>query len=138
MKTNVVRLVSDCYNEGCNNYMNEKVEMTKKQFIGWIFGSLMLATLTRLITKAFIEFDVDGAIIYVIDVIKYGGLVGSAISMGCALNGLRLALQSETESEMKRHVRTFVKGLFLVIMLLLVYIVYGFVGTPTTGLVPSF
>lgn len=118
--------------------MNEKVEMTKKQFIGWIFGSLMLATLIRLITKAFIEFDVDGAIIYVIDVIKYGGLVGSAISMVYALNGLRLALQSKTESEVKQHARTFVKGLFLAIMLLLVCIMYGFVGTSATGPLPSF
>ena len=118
--------------------MNEKVEMTKKQFVGWIFGSLMLATLIRLITKAFIKFDVNGVIIYAIDVIKYGGLVGSAISMGYALSGLRLALQSETESEIKQHARTFVEGLFLAIMLLLVCIMYGFVGTPATEPLPSF
>lgn len=118
--------------------MNEKVEMTKKQFIDWIFSSLMLGIVIQLIVKAFIEFDVDGAIIYVIDVIKYGGLVGSAISMGYALNGLRLALQSKTESEIKQHVRTFVEGLLLAILLLLIYIVYGIVGTPATEPLPSF
>lgn len=41
--------------------MNEKVEMTKKQFIGWIFSSLMLATIIRLIVKAVL--DVDDAIV---------------------------------------------------------------------------
>lgn len=118
--------------------MNEKVEMTKKQFIDWIFSSLMLGIVIQLIVKAFIEFDVDGAIIYVIDVIKYGGLVGSAISMGHALSGLRLALQSKTESEIKQQARTFVEGLLLAILLLLIYIVYGIVGTPATEPLPSF
>lgn len=39
--------------------MNEKVEMTKKQFIGWIFSSLMLATLIRLIVKAVLELIIS-------------------------------------------------------------------------------
>ena len=83
--------------------MNEKVKMTKKQFIGWIFSSLMLATLIRLIVKAVL--DIDGAIVYVSGIIKYGGLVGSAIALGYGLSGLRLALQSKTESEVKYHAR---------------------------------
>lgn len=116
--------------------MNEKVEMTKKQFIGWIFGSLMLATLIRLGMKAILELE--GVATFVIDVIKYGGLVGSAISMGYALNGLRLALQSKTESGVKQHARTFVEGLLLAILLLLIYIVYGIAGTPATEPLPSF
>ena len=86
--------------------MNENVEMTKKQFIGWIFSSLMLATLIRLIVKAIL--DVDSAIVYVSGIIKYGGLVGSAIALGYGLSGLGLALQSETEEEVKYHVRQFV------------------------------
>ena len=48
--------------------MNEKVEMTKKQFVGWIFSSLMLATLIRLIVKAIL--DVDSAIVYVSGIIN--------------------------------------------------------------------
>ncbi len=43
--------------------MNEKAEMTKKHFIGWIFSSLMLATIVWLIVKAI--HDVDSAIVYV-------------------------------------------------------------------------
>ena len=116
--------------------MNEKVEVTKKQFISWIFSSLMLATIIRLIVKAIL--DIDGAIIYMINIIRYCGLVGSVISMGYALNGLRLALQSRTESEVKQHARAFVTGLILAIMLLLVCIVYGFVGAPATGPLPLF
>ena len=70
--------------------MNEKVEMTKKQFVGWIFSSLMLATLIRLIVKAVL--DIYGAIVYAINIIKYGGLIGSAMALGYGLSGLRLAL----------------------------------------------
>lgn len=110
--------------------MNEKVEMTKKQFIGWIFCSLMLATIIRLIVKAIL--DVDSAIVYVSGIIKYGGLVGSAISMGYALNGLRLALQSKTESGVKCHVRQFVNGVLLAILLVLVSVAYNYVGMSAT------
>lgn len=90
--------------------MDEKVKMTKKQFIGWIFSSLMLATLIRLIVKAVL--DIDGAIVYVSGVVKYGGLIGSAMALGYGLSGLRLALQSDTEAEVKHHVRQFVNGVF--------------------------
>lgn len=106
--------------------MNEKVEMTKKQFIGWIFSSLMLATIIRLIVKAIL--DIDDAIMYVMNIIQYGGLVGSAISMGYALNGLRLALQSKTESEVKYHARQFVNGVLLAILLVLVSVAYNYLG----------
>ena len=115
--------------------MNEKIKMTKKQFISWIFCSLMLATIIRLIVKAII--DVDSAIVYVSGIIKYGGLVGSAISMGYALNGLRLALQSKTESEIKQHVRTFVNGVLLAILLVLVSVAYNYLGVSATEPLPS-
>lgn len=110
--------------------MNEKVEMTKNQFISWIFCSLMLATIIRLIVKAIL--NVDSAIVYVSGIIKYGGLVGSAISMGYALNGLRLALQSKTESEVKYHARQFVNGVLLAILLVLVSVAYNYVGMSAT------
>lgn len=110
--------------------MNGKVEMTRKQFIGWIFGSLMLATVIRLIVKAIL--DVDSAIVYVSSIIKYGGLVGSAIALGCGLSGLRLALQSKTESEVKYHVRQFVNGVLLAILLVLVSVAYNYVGMSAT------
>lgn len=116
--------------------MNEKVEMTKKQFIGWIFGSLMLAMLIRLIVKAVL--DIDGAIVYVSDIIKYGGLVGSAMSLGYGLSGLRLALQSETESEVKYHARNFVNGVLLAILLVLVFVMYYYLGASVTEQLSSF
>lgn len=116
--------------------MNEKVEMTKKQFIGWIFSSLMLATLIRLIVKAVL--DIDGAIVYVSGIIKYGGLIGSAMALGYGLSGLRLALQSETEEEVKYHVRQFVNGVLLTILLVLVCLAYNYLGLSATGMVQSF
>lgn len=116
--------------------MNEKVEMTKKQFIGWIFSSLMLATIIRLIVKAIL--DVDSAIVYVSGIIKYGGLVGSAMALGYGLSGLRLALQSETEEEVKYHVRQFVNGGLLTILLVLVCLAYNYLGLSATGMVQSF
>lgn len=115
--------------------MNEKVEMTKKQFVGWIFSSLMLATLIRLIVKAVL--DIDGAIVYAINIIKYGGLIGSAMALGYGLSGLRLALQSETE-EVKYHVRQFVNGVLLTILLVLVCLAYNYLGLSATGMVQSF
>lgn len=116
--------------------MNEKVEMTKKQFIGWIFGSLMLATIIRLIVKAIL--DVDSAIVYVSGIIKYGGLVGSAMALGYGLSGLRLALQSKTESEVKYYARQFVNGVLLSILLVLVSVAYNYLGTLATQTLPSF
>ena len=116
--------------------MNEKVEMTTKQFIGWIFSSLMLATIIRLIVKAIL--DIDDAIMYVLNIIQYGGLVGSAISMGYALNGLRLALQSKTESEVKYHARQIVNGVLLAILLVLVCVAYNYLGIQATESLPSF
>lgn len=116
--------------------MNEKVEMTKKQFISWIFGSLMLATLIRLIVKAIL--DVDSAIVYVSGIIKYGGLIGSAMALGYGLSGLRLALQSETEDEVKYHVRQFVNGVLLAILLFLVCVAYNYLGISATESLPSF
>lgn len=110
--------------------MNEKIKMTKKQFIGWIFSSLMLATIIQLIVKAIL--DVDSAIVYVSSIIKYGGLVGSAMALGCGLSGLRLALQSQTESEMKYHARQFVNGVLLAILLVLVSVAYNYVGMSAT------
>lgn len=115
--------------------MNEKVEMTKKQFIGWIFCSLMLATIIRLIVKAIL--DVDSAIVYVSGIIKYGGLVGSAMALGYGLSGLRLALQSKTESEVKYHARQFVNGVLLAILLVLVSVAYNYVGMSATEPLPS-
>lgn len=116
--------------------MNEKVKMTKKQFIGWIFSSLMLATLIRLIVKAVL--DIDGAIVYVSGIIKYGGLVGSAIALGYGLSGLRLALQSKTESEVKYHARQFVNGVLLAILLVLVSVAYNYLGMSVTEPLSSF
>ena len=116
--------------------MNEKIEMTKKQFIGWIFSSLMLATIIRLIVKAIL--DIDGAIVYVSGIIKYGGLIGSAMSLGYGLSGLRLALQSETEEEVKHHVRQFVNGVLLAILLILVGVAYNYLGIQATESLPSF
>lgn len=117
--------------------MNEKVEMTKKQFIGWIFSSLMLATVIRLIVKAIL--DVDSAIVYVSGIIKYGGLIGSAMALGYGLGGLRLALQSETEEEeVKYHARQIVNGVLLAILLVLVSVVYNYLGMSATGMVQSF
>lgn len=115
--------------------MDEKVEMTKKQFIGWIFSSLMLATLIRLIVKAVL--DIDGAIVYASSIIKYGGLVGSAMALGYGLSGLRLALQSETE-EVKYHVRQFVNGVLLAILLVLVSVAYNYLGMSATESLSSF
>lgn len=106
--------------------MNENGEMTKKQFIGWIFSSLMLATVIRLIVKAIL--DVDSAVVYVSGIIKYGGLVGSAMALGYGLSGLRLALQSKTESEVKYHARQFVNGVLLAILLVLVSVAYNYLG----------
>lgn len=119
--------------------MNEKVEMTRKQFIGWIFSSLMLATVIRLIVKAML--DIDSAIAYVSGIIKYGGLVGSAMALGYGLSGLRLALQSETETEeeeVKHHVRQFVNGVLLAILLILVCVAYNYLGIQATESLPSF
>ena len=116
--------------------MSEKVEMTKKQFIGWIFSSLMLATLIRLIVKAVL--DIDGAIVYVSGIIKYGGLIGSAMSLVYGLSGLRLALQSEIEEEVKHHVRQFVNGALLAILLILVCVAYNYLGIQATESLPSF
>lgn len=116
--------------------MNEKVEMTKKQFISWIFCSLMLATIIRLIVKAIL--DVDSAIVYVSGIIKYGGLVGSAMALGYGLSGLRLALQSKTESEVKYHVRQFVNGVLLAVLLILVSMAYNYIGMPATESLSSF
>jgi hypothetical protein len=116
--------------------MNENVEMTKKQFIGWIFSSLMLATLIRLIVKAIL--DVDSAIVYVSGIIKYGGLVGSAIALGYGLSGLGLALQSETEEEVKYHVRQFVNGVLLAILLVLVSVAYNYLGMSAIKSLSSF
>lgn len=116
--------------------MNEKVEMTKKQFISWIFCSLMLATIIRLIVKAIL--DVDSAIVYVSGIIKYGGLVGSAMALGYGLSGLRLALQSKTESELKYHARQFVNGILLTILLILVCAAYNYLGIQATESLPSF
>lgn len=116
--------------------MNEKVEMTKKQFVGWIFSSLMLATLIRLIVK--VVLDIDDAIVYAINIIKYGGLIGSAMVLGYGLSGLRLALQSETEEEVKYHVRQFVNGVLLTILLVLVCLAYNYLGLSATGMVQSF
>lgn len=110
--------------------MNENGEMTKKQFIGWIFGSLTLATLIRLIVKAIL--DVDSAIVYVSGIIKYGGLVGSAMALGYCLSGLRLALQSKTESEVKYHAHQFVNGVLLAILLVLVSVAYNYLGVLAT------
>lgn len=110
--------------------MNEKVEMTKKQFIGWIFSSLMLATIIRLIVKAIL--DVDSAIVYVSGILKYGGLIGSAMALGYGLSGLRLALQSETEEEVKYYVRQFVNGVLLAILLILVCVAYNYLGMSVT------
>lgn len=116
--------------------MNEKVKMTKKQFIEWIFSSLMLATLIQLIVKAVL--DIDGAIMYVSGIIKYGGLVGSAIALGYGLSGLRLALQSKTESEVKYHARQFVNGVLLAILLVLVSVAYNYLGMSATEPLSSF
>lgn len=116
--------------------MNEKVKMTKKQFISWIFCSLMLATIIRLIVKAIL--DVDSAIVYVSSIIKYGGLAGSAISLGYGLSGLRLALQSKTESEVKYHARQFVNGVLLAILLVLVSVAYNYLGVLATESLSSF
>lgn len=116
--------------------MNEKVEMTKKQFIGWIFSSLMLATLIRLIVKAI--HDVDSAIEYVSGIIKYGGLVGSAMALGYGLSGLRLSLQPKTESEVKYHARQFVNGVLLAILLVLVSVAYNYLGMSSTESLSSF
>lgn len=116
--------------------MNEKIEMTKKQFIGWIFSSLMLATIIRVIVKAIL--DVDSAIVYVSGIIKYGGLLGSAIALGYGLSGLRLALQSKTESEVKYHARQFVNGVLLAILLILVCVAYNYLGIQATESLPSF
>lgn len=116
--------------------MNEKVEMTKKQFVGWIFSSLMLATIIRLIVKAVL--DVDDAIVYVSSIIKYGGLIGSAMALGYGLGGLRLALQSKTESEVKYHARQFVNGVLLAILLVLVSVAYNYLGVSVTDSLSSF
>lgn len=116
--------------KGVKNSMNEKIEMTKKQFIGWIFSSLMLVTIIRLIVKAIL--DVDSAIVYVSGIIKYGGLVGSAMALGYGLSGLRLALQSETEVEVKCHVRQFVNGVLLSILLVLVSVAYNYLSMSAT------
>lgn len=116
--------------------MNEKVEMTKKQFIGWIFSSLMLATIIQLIVKAVL--DVDDAIVYVSSIIKYGGLIGSAMALRYGLGGLRLALQSETEVKVKYHVRQFVNGVLLAILLVLVSVAYNYSGMSATESLPSF
>ena len=116
--------------------MDEKVEMTKKQFIGWIFSSLMLATLIRLIVKAVL--DIDGAIVYASSIIKYGGLVGSAMALGYGLIGLRLTLQSDTEAEVKHHVRQFVNGVLLAILLVLVSVAYNYLGVSVTESLSSF
>lgn len=117
--------------------MNEKVEMTKKQFIGWIFCSLMLATIIRLIVKAVL--DVDDAIVYVSSIIKYGGLIGSAMALGYGLGGLRLALQSETEEEeVKYHARQIVNGVLLAILLVLVSVAYNYLGMSSTKSLSSF
>ena len=116
--------------------MNENVEMTKKQFIGWIFSSLMLATVIRLIVKAIL--DVDSAIVYVSGIIKYGGLIGSAMALGYGLGGLRLALQSETEEEVKYHARNFVNGVLLAILLVLVFVMYYYLGASVTESLSSF
>lgn len=116
----------------------KKVEMTKRQFIGWIFSSLMLATLIRLIVKAIL--DVDSAIVYVSGIIKYGGLIGSAMALGYGLGGLRLALQSETEEEeeVKYHVRQFVNGVLLAILLVLVSVAYNYLGMSAIESLSSF
>lgn len=114
----------------------KKVEMTKRQFIGWIFSSLMLATLIRLIVKAIL--DVDSAIVYVSGIIKYGGLIGSAMALGYGLGGLRLALQSETEEEVKYHVRQFVNGVLLAILLVLVSVAYNHLGMSAIESLSSF
>lgn len=90
----------------------------------------MLATLIRLIVKAVL--DIDGAIVYVSSIIKYGGLVGSAMALGYGLGGLRLALQSKTESEVKYHTRQFVNGVLLAILLVLVSVAYNYVGMSAT------
>lgn len=116
--------------------MNEKVEMTKKQFISWIFCSLMLATIIRLIVKAI--HDVDSAIVYVSSIIKYGGLIGSAMALGYGLGGLRLALQSETEEEVKYHARQIVNGVLLAILLVLVSVAYNYLGMSSTESLSSF
>lgn len=116
--------------------MNEKIEMTKKQFIGWIFSSLMLATVIRLIMKAIL--NVDGAIVDVTNIIKYGGLFGSAMSLGYGLSGLRLALQSKTEADVKYHARQFVNGVLLAILLVLVSVVYNYLGVSATESLSSF
>ena len=116
--------------------MNEKVEMTKKQFIGWIFSPLMLATIIRLIVKAIL--DVDSAIVYVSGIIKYGGLIGSAMALGYGLGGLGLALQSGTEEEVKYHVRQFVNGVLLAILLVLVSVAYNYLGMSATESLSSF
>lgn len=116
--------------------MNEKVEMTKKQFISWIFCSLMLATIIRLIVKAIL--DIDDAIMYVMNIIQYGGLVSSAMALGYGLSGLRLALQSKTESEVKYHARQFVNGVLLAILLVLVSVVYNYLGMSSTESLSSF
>ena len=115
--------------------MNEQIKMTKKQFIGWVFSSLMLATIIQLIVKAI--HDVDSAIVYVSGIIKYGGLVGSAMALGYGLSGLRLALQSKTESEAKYHARQFVNGVLLVILLVLVSVAYNYLGMSATEPLPS-
>ena len=117
--------------------MNENGELTKKQFIGWIFSSLMLATVIRLIVKAIL--DVDSAIVYVSGIIKYGGLIGLAMALGYGLGGLRLALQSETEEEeVKYHVRQFVNGVLLAILLVLVSVAYNYLGMSATESLSSF
>lgn len=115
--------------------MNEKSRNDEKQFIGWIFSSLMLATIIRLIVKAI--HDVDSAIVYVSGIIKYGGLVGSAMALGYGLSGLRLALQSKTESEVKYHARQFVNGVLLAILLVLVSVAYNYLGMSATEPLPS-
>ena len=97
----------------------------------------MLATIIRLIVKAIL--DVDSAIVYVSGIIKYGGLIGSAMALGYGLSGLRLALQSETEEEeVKYHVRQFVNGALLAILLILVGVVYNYLGIQATESLPSF
>lgn len=82
--------------------------------------------------------DVDSAIVYVSGIIKYGGLVGSAMALGYGLSGLRLALQSKTESEVKYYARQIVNGVLLAILLVLVSVVYNYLGMSSTESISSF
>lgn len=73
-------------------YVNEKVEMTKKQFIGWIFGSLMLATVIRLFVKVGLEsmttVDFSRKLDVLINICRYGALFTSAVSFGACVSSL--------------------------------------------------